>query len=128
VLPPVRIDAAAPDWPDAVPNARADAVISANLIHIAPWSVCLGLLAGAARLLGDDGLLCFYGPFNVDGQYTSEGNAAFDRSLRGQDPEWGLRDVSDLCDAAATLNFRLWKTFPMPANNLTLVFRRTLLS
>ena len=121
---PVRIDVAAPDWPERLPAKRYDAIVSANMIHIAPWAACTGLLAGASRLLGPGGLVCLYGPFRVDGEHTSPGNVEFDRSLRAQDPEWGLRDVREVCDAARSAGFDHGKTFQMPANNLTLVLRR----
>ncbi|HET7594227.1 MAG TPA: DUF938 domain-containing protein, partial [Stellaceae bacterium] len=44
LLPPLALDAAAAEWP----IARAMAVVCINMIHIAPWSACEGLMAGAA--------------------------------------------------------------------------------
>ena len=124
LLAPVELDVCAPAWTDLLPQAGFDAIISANMIHIAPWAACTGLLAGAAQLLEPGGLVCFYGPFSVDGEHTSSGNADFDRSLRAQNPGWGLRDVSEVCDAARSAGFEHVKTFQMPVNNLTLVLRR----
>lgn len=121
VRPPLALDACAPaTWPlDA-----ADAVFCANLIHIAPWAACLGLLEGAARLLPVDGPLVLYGPFHVEHRPTAPSNAAFDEDLRARDPQWGVRDLSDVCDAARAQGLELQESFEMPANNKTLVFRR----
>src|SRR4051812_23470636 len=89
LLPPVALDAAAPDWP----FARADAIVSINMIHIAPWAAALGLMAGAARLLAPGSVLFLYGPFRENGRHTAPSNAAFDASLKAQDPQWGVRDL-----------------------------------
>jgi SAM-dependent methyltransferase len=120
LLPAVRLDAAAPAWP----IAAADAVVAINLIHIAPWSATLGLLAGAARLLAPGAPLVTYGPYRFDGGFTAPSNEAFDASLRARDPAWGVRDVADLAVAAAAVGLRHVETVAMPANNHILVFRR----
>lgn len=118
VLPPLALDAAAPTWP----VDRADAVLCVNMIHIAPWAAALGLFAGAARVLPPGGPLVLYGPFKRGGRHLSERNAAFDDSLRAQDPAWGVRDVDDVVAAAAGL--ALDETVDMPSNNLMLILRR----
>jgi hypothetical protein len=122
---PVLLDVAADLWP--VETGWSDPAIrmiyNVNMIHIAPWSVCLGLLAGAARILPEDGLLFIYGPFCRDGGHTSDGNAAFDISLRAQNPEWGLRDLTEVCDAAGAAGMLLDRVVEMPVNNLSVVFR-----
>lgn len=100
-----------------------DAIFCANMIHIAPWAAAEGLLAGARGALRPDGKLLLYGPFRFSGSYTAESNAAFDASLRGRDPEWGVRDVDDLKTAGAGLV--LSETVEMPANNHLLVWSRT---
>ena len=120
VLPVLALDAAAPDWP----VKRADAVVSINMIHIAPWSAALGLMAGAERVLPPGGVLYLYGPFKEDGRHTAPSNAAFDANLKARDPQWGLRDVADVVDAASRHGFDLIERVAMPANNLSLVFRR----
>ena len=115
-----RIDAAAADWP----LTRADAILCINMVHISPWSATLGLMRGAARLLPADGLLYLYGPYVRADVETAPGNLAFDRSLRARDPAWGLRDVADVEGAAGAAGLRLERIVPMPANNLSLLFRR----
>ena len=117
VAPPLALDAAASDWP----VRRADAVLCVNMAHISPWAATLGLLAGARRVLGPAAPLVLYGPFRQAGVPLAPGNAAFDEALRRRDPAWGVRAVEDIADAAAGL--ALDRVVPMPADNLTLVFR-----
>lgn len=119
----LQIDVSKPGWQDDVTMAVV-AVTSANMIHIAPWQACTCLLDGSARLLDAGGLVYFYGPFIVGGAYSSEGNQAFDRSLRAQNPDWGLRDLEQVCDVARKAGFELDRTIDMPANNLSVIFRR----
>jgi hypothetical protein len=102
---------------------QISAIVNINMIHITPWSACLGLLAGARRILPTGGVLYLYGPFQQDGQHNAPSNAAFDASLRAQDPEWGVRDLNDVVAAANAERLSFVKTYPMPANNLSVVFR-----
>jgi SAM-dependent methyltransferase len=119
LLAPVDLDAGAASWP----LERADAVVSINMIHIAPWAATAGLMKGAARLLPKGGCLLLYGPFKRGGQHTSPSNAAFDGDLRARNPEWGVRDVAAVSEVALVHGLRLDEVVPMPANNLGLVFR-----
>ncbi|NOG72747.1 DUF938 domain-containing protein [Roseicella sp. DB1501] len=118
--PPLALDAAAEQWP----IDRADAVVCINMIHIAPWAAGLGLLRGAARRLPSGGPLILYGPYRQGGRHTAPSNAAFDAGLRAQDPAWGVRDLEAVAEAAAVAGFGAPEVVAMPANNLTLVFRR----
>lgn len=118
--PPLALDAAARSWP----LSAADAVLCINMIHIAPWRAAEGLLRGAARLLPPGGPLCLYGPFRIGGRHTAPSNEAFDASLRAQDPEWGVRDLDELAALAGAVGLGGPEITAMPANNLTVVFRR----
>lgn len=120
LAPPLDLDVRQPDWP----VESAAALVSINMIHIAPWTAAEGLVAGAGRLLGPGGVLFLYGPFRRQGVTTAPSNEAFDQSLRARDPAWGLRDLEDLQALAAPLGFAPPEVFEMPANNLSLVFRR----
>ena len=121
VRAPVAIDVREKVW--GVENdAPFDAMISLNMVHIAPWEAALGLLAGAGRLLRPDGVLVFYGPFMLGGTHTAASNAAFDADLKRRDPRWGVRDVDDLIGAAAPHGLELLELVAMPANNISLVF------
>jgi hypothetical protein len=119
LLPPLELDAAASRWP----MVRADAVVSINMIHIAPWTAAEGLMAGAGRVLAPGGLLYLYGPFKENGRHTAPSNAAFDASLKARDSEWGVRDVAEVSDLAGRHGLVLVERVVMPANNLSLVFR-----
>lgn len=129
VRPPLRIDLSDPAWCAEMRGGRGPknllAVFCANVIHIAPWRVAEGLLAGAGRSLGAGGRLFLYGPFKRDGKHTSVSNAVFDSSLREGNPEWGVRDIADLQRLAADAGLALPEIAEMPANNLVLVFERT---
>ena len=118
---PVQLDVTAADWPGAPPVV--DAIFCANLLHIAPWAACAGLMAGSARHLRAGGLLVVYGPFIVDGLQTAPSNLAFDADLRSRDPAWGLRTIDDVQAQARRAGLRLHERVEMPANNLCLVFQ-----
>ena len=127
--PPQRIDLSDPDWSwtgDADRNALLTAMLCINVLHISPWRVSKNLFAGASRFLRKHGRLFVYGPFRRDGAHTSSSNAAFDASLRAENPEWGVRDVSDLNGLAKSAGLTEAEISPMPANNLVLAFARAL--
>jgi SAM-dependent methyltransferase len=122
VRPPFPLEATQDPWPvEAV-----QAIFNANMIHIAPWPVCLGLMRGAGRHLAPGGVLVLYGPFRVGGAHTAPSNAAFDADLRQRDPDWGVRDLEAVVKAAAAHGLTFAERVPMPANNQTLVFHRSL--
>jgi SAM-dependent methyltransferase len=117
----IALDAAAAGWP----IAHADAIVCINMVHISPWQATLGLFAGAARTLARGALLYLYGPYRFDGAFTAESNAEFDRSLRSRDPQWGVRDVGELDAAARPHGLARRDTVVMPANNHSLIFRKS---
>lgn len=116
IRPAIALDAAA-DWP----ALQADVVLCINMIHIAPWAACEGLVRGAAAL---GAMLALYGPFMRGGRHTAPSNAEFDASLRARDPAWGVRDLGAVAALAAAHGFGPPEVMEMPANNLTVVFRR----
>ena len=128
IRPPLWIDLSDPAWCPELADGRGPndvmAVLCANVIHIAPWSVAEGLFAGAKRYLRADGHLFLYGPFKRRGEHTAPSNAAFDSHLRGRNPEWGVRDIEAVEALARKAGFVLAEIDEMPANNLVLTFRR----
>ena len=126
VKAPLQLDVLAPQWPDpGRPFAEAfDAIYCANLLHIAPWATCAGLMRGAARHLAPDGVLLTYGPFFEEDVPTAPSNLAFHQSLRMRNAAWGLRRLQDVAGEAASAGLRLRARHPMPANNLLLVWER----
>ncbi|HEY9833144.1 MAG TPA: DUF938 domain-containing protein [Stenomitos sp.] len=135
LYPPIALDVCDPVWViegDERPEALQDldlkqdpivAIANINMIHIAPWSACLGLIAGAGRILPPGGILYLYGPFKQGGRHTAASNAAFDESLQMQNPEWGVRDLDDVVAIAENQHLSLLKTYVMPANNLSIIFQ-----
>jgi hypothetical protein len=119
IRPPITLDVHASPWP----ISAAAAVVCINMIHIAPWTATVALCRGARSVLQQDGPLYLYGPFRRGGQHTAPSNAAFDASLRQRNPEWGVRDLDDVTRAAADHGLRLDSVIPMPANNLSVIFR-----
>ena len=126
VRAPVRLDVLAPRWPSAKPAFAEpfDVIYCANMLHIAPWACCTGLMQGAARYLTPSGQLVTYGPYLEDGVPTAPGNLAFDTNLRERDPAWGIRRLDDVAREAAHAGLRLAARHALPANNLLLVFER----
>lgn len=117
---PVQLDVCQEPWP----VESADAIFCANMIHIAPWACCLGLVRGAGRVLPSQGALLLYGPFLTADTPTAPSNAAFDQSLRSRNPDWGIRDLEKVQAVALACELALEERISMPANNLLLVFRR----
>ena len=120
VLPALALDAAASHWP----VMHIDAIVSINMIHIAPWAAAEVLMAGAERQLPAGRVLFLYGPFRERGQHTAPSNAAFDESLRARNREWGVRDLDEVAALASRHGLALEERVAMPANNLSVVFRR----
>jgi SAM-dependent methyltransferase len=117
---PLDLDVRALPW--HVPTL--DAIVCLNLIHIAPWSVATALFAGAGLALRETGLLYLYGPYSVQGRHTAPSNAAFDSALRAENPDWGVRDLKEVESLAQDQGFELAETIEMPANNLSVLFRK----
>jgi hypothetical protein len=114
------LDAAAAEWP----VERADAIVAINMVHISQWRVTQGLMAGAGRVLPSGGVLFLYGPYKEKDAHTAPSNEDFDRNLRLRNPEWGVRDAGEVADLAGANGLKFVEQVAMPANNLSLVFRR----
>lgn len=121
VLPPVALDVKQSDWH----GGRYDAVFSANTLHIMSWPEVERFFAGVGEVLEPGGVLAVYGPFNYHGRFTSESNARFDAWLKARDPASGVRDFEAVDALARAQGLVLQHDYAMPANNRTLVWRRT---
>lgn len=121
LLPPVVLDASSPPWP----IERADAVVCINMVHISPWEATEGLFRGAATLLNPGAPLILYGPYLEADREAEPSNLAFDADLKRRNPSWGLRQREEVDRLAAECGFQLSTRYEMPANNLTLIYRRT---
>jgi hypothetical protein len=120
VRAPIVLNASQSPWP----IASADGVICINMVHISPWDATVGLIAGAAAILPRGSPLYLYGPYKREGLATAPSNEAFDRSLRARNPTWGLRELEAVVAIAESVGFSAPTVTEMPANNLSVVFRR----
>jgi SAM-dependent methyltransferase len=120
LLTPIDLDVRSSPWP----IERADAIVCINMIHISPWDATLALFAGARRILPEGGVVYLYGPYRRGGRHTAPSNEAFDRALRAQDAVWGVRGLEDVVKTARAESFDLAETIEMPANNLSVTFRK----
>ncbi len=116
----IRLDASEFPWP----VGPVDAVYNANMIHISPFAVTIGLFRGASAILREGAPLITYGPYLEGGQHISDSNRLFDESLRSRNPEWGVRDIKALIPIAQNHGFALEERVLMPANNFTLIWRK----
>ncbi len=125
VADPVKLDLTKPEtWPNSS-NQRYDVIFCINIFQVAPISIADGMMQCAAEVLNDTGFLSIYGPFKVEGHYTTESNESFDKEVRSAGvAEWGLKDVADLRAAAEKHGLRLQRQVDMPANNFILMFGR----
>ena len=121
VRPPLDLDAASSSWP----IDHAAAMVCINMIHISPWASTEGLMRGASRILDAGAPLYLYGPFRQSAKTIAPSNAAFDENLRNRDPRWGLRDLDEVAASAGYHGFALDRVVEMPANNLSVIFRRS---
>lgn len=117
---PLALDAHDDNWPiDA-----ADAILCINMLHIAPWSATEGLFKGAARILPSNAPLYLYGPYRRQGVETAPSNIEFETWLKTKDPVFGLRDLEAVADCASRNGFLDAAVIEMPANNISVIFRR----
>ncbi|MBR8829354.1 MAG: DUF938 domain-containing protein [Gomphosphaeria aponina SAG 52.96 = DSM 107014] len=123
--PPLNIDAIESVWEVETREMGIKAIANINMIHISPFSACLGLMAGASRILPAGGILYLYGPFFQAGEKIAPSNLEFNQSLRSQNPEWGVRKLAAVVDVAKNKGLNLQEIIPMPANNLSVVFQKS---
>jgi len=123
IHPALDLNVATQAWWVGVQRSLS-AIIAINLLHISPWAATAGLFAGAGQLLGPQGMVITYGAYQRSGRHTAPSNADFDASLRHRNPDWGVRDIDDVADAARPAGLDLAETIDMPSNNLLLVWRR----
>lgn len=118
---PIQLDALADTWNISSPAA----ILCINMIHIAPWEAAIGLFNHAARLLVPSAPLYLYGPYFRAGVETAPGNLEFERSLKSRNLQWGIRDVADMDDLAEQTGFVRQDLIEMPANNISLIYRKS---
>lgn len=105
-------------------DQQYDAVFSANTAHIMSITGVESMFAVIGSCLHDDGKFCLYGPFNLDGEFTSDSNRRFDASLKSQDPRMGIRDLAVLDEFAIANGLQRTNLYAMPANNMLAVWTK----
>jgi hypothetical protein len=124
ILSPVNINAEDEQWDIEKHNLNITTIVNINMIHISPWKACLGLMEGAKRILSSGGILYLYGPYKQEGKHTAPSNESFDQSLRSQNPEWGVRNLEDVIKVAENQGLIFKEKIEMPANNLSVIFKK----
>lgn len=118
---PITLDVASGPWP----SGPFDAVFSANTLHIMGWPEVEAFFAALPGVTTTDAKLAIYGPFNIDGRFTSDSNAAFDASLKARAPHMGIRDAAAVDALANAAGFVLHEDIAMPANNRLRLWQRS---
>ncbi len=118
VLKPVELDVTQRPWP----LESADAVFTANTLHIMPWKYSADFFQGVGKILSVSGKLCIYGPFKYCGKYTSESNAEFDGWLKKHSNWSGIREFEEVDKLASRQGLKLIHDYSMPANNQLIVW------
>ena len=120
VLRPLILDVNQPEWPIQNP----DLIFSANTAHIMSWASVDNMFSGVGKILKSGSFFVLYGPFNYQGQYTSDSNRQFDKMLQQRDPKSAIRDFEALEELAKKNKMRLYDDIAMPANNRILIFQK----
>jgi SAM-dependent methyltransferase len=121
IAAPLMFDVTEAKWP----FRKLDGIICINMIHISPWRATEALMRGAASALKHGAPLYLYGPYRRRNIPTAPSNEQFDTYLRTQNAEWGLRNLEIVSILAQSVGFLNPEITDMPANNLSVVFRRS---
>lgn len=124
IADPVHLDLTDPDtWFNPGPEKSFAAIFCINIFQVAPISIADGMMNCASKLLKDDGILIIYGPFQNEGQFSTDSNKDFHDTLSSIGvTEWGLKDIADLKQKAAAHGMELKEIIDMPSNNFSLIF------
>ena len=122
---PLELDVEKFPWPIPLKAAHfLQGIISINMIHVAKWSCTIALFKGAGRLLKKGQFLVLYGPFKIGDKHTSQSNYFFDSSLKMQNDLWGIKNLDEVCDESKKNGFSQESIIKMPANNLSIIYRK----
>jgi cyclopropane fatty-acyl-phospholipid synthase-like methyltransferase len=120
VRKPIELDVMTAD----VSPQDYDAVFSANTAHIMSYEAVEKMFSLVGKTLRENGIFCLYGPFRQGGEFNTQSNADFDRSLRGRNPEMGIRDLEALDKLGESGGMVRERLYAMPANNSLAVWRK----
>ncbi len=100
------------------------AIISINMIHTASWNCTKSLFRESGKLLKNGKILMLYGPFKIANHHISLSNDLFDSSLKMRNRLWGVRDLGEVNVEARKYGFIKDEVISMPANNLSVIYRK----
>ena len=103
-------------------NDKYDAVFSANTAHIMSITAVQCMFSIVGQCLNEDGKFYLYGPFNQNGDFTSDSNREFDANLKSQDSAMGIRDLEVLDGFADASGLHRANLYAMPANNMIAIW------
>ena len=106
------------------PERRYQYLFTANTFHIMPAPLVSRCIEEGAAALKGGGRFFVYGPFRVDGSFTSDSNREFDIWLRQRHPAQGIRDLEWVQSLMTQAGLTLLEQREMPANNFLLAFER----
>ncbi|MGY6530510.1 MAG: DUF938 domain-containing protein [Cyanobacterium sp.] len=121
---PKIIDVTKPQWYESLMDHNIRAIACINMIHIAPWDACGGLMVGAGKILKNGDKLYLYGPYKRNNQHTAPSNEQFDQSLQNRNPAWGVRNLETVVEEAQKSQLFLQKIIEMPSNNFSVIFEK----
>lgn len=118
---PIRLDVSGNNWQL---DDFFDYIICVNLIHVSPIECSVGLFRNGSQVIKPGGLIITYGAYAYKGVIEPQSNIDFDKSIRSQQPKWGLRDIIDLENIAKKYGIILKHKYDMPSNNKCLVWQK----
>ncbi len=122
--PPKTINVEETNWHSYFSDQNVTSICCINMIHISPWSACLGLMKGAGHLLPKGGVLYLYGAYKRNGKHISPSNLLFDQSLKQQNSDWGVREVEEVEKVAQKEGLFLTEVIAMPSHNFSVIFQK----
>ena len=122
---PLAIDVEITPWEISSALALSlQVIVSINLIHISSWNCTRSLFKESGKLLSNGKYLMLYGPFKIDNEHISQSNYLFDKSLKMQNNNWGVRNLDEVNKEAYNNGFAQKELICMPANNLSIIYKK----
>ena len=118
---PMVLDAEVQPWL----TEPVDGLFSANTLHIMSWQQVQSFFDGLPSVLLPNARAVIYGPFNYNGEFTSDSNRTFDYWLKRRGAHQGIRDFEAVSQLAEKIGLTLLEDNTMPANNRLLVWKYT---
>jgi cyclopropane fatty-acyl-phospholipid synthase-like methyltransferase len=108
---------------NTIPYQKCDIIFTANSFHIMSLDNVRLMIKSCSDVLTEKGLFIIYGPFNYNGEYTSQSNCNFDKLLYSKNLNSAIRNFEEVKHDMELHGLSLYNDFEMPANNRMLVFQ-----